>query len=152
MYKEQESIYNLIPKHYVPPSKPKQYKSRHCPLKAPTGSTFINKTTSRIVNHPFPPLIFKRFQIWEAISKQFSVHTTTEEDTQLLAERREATDQNTPNIGKSILDQWEVLEQSIRLLDQMHFRLRRSLKSTGALRFLVGMRNQFRVLNRTRIS
>lgn len=43
----EESIYNLIPKEYVPPPKSKKYRSRHDPKKPPTGSTFINYTTSR---------------------------------------------------------------------------------------------------------
>jgi len=43
----QESIYNLIPKEYVPPPKSKKYISKHNPVKPPTGSTFINYTTSR---------------------------------------------------------------------------------------------------------
>jgi hypothetical protein len=42
-----ESIYALIPKEYVPPSKNLRYRSKHNPMKAPTGSTFINYTTSR---------------------------------------------------------------------------------------------------------
>jgi len=44
---EEESIYNLIPKEYVPPPKEARYKSKYPPSMAPTGSTFINKTTSR---------------------------------------------------------------------------------------------------------
>ena len=43
----EESIYNLIPKEYVPPPKAKKYRSRHNPKKPPTGSTFVNHTTSR---------------------------------------------------------------------------------------------------------
>ena len=43
----EESIYNLIPKEYVPPPKSKKYRSKHNPKKPPTGSTFINYTTSR---------------------------------------------------------------------------------------------------------
>ena len=43
----EESIYNLIPKEYVPPPKQANYRSRHNPLAPPTGSTFINFTTSR---------------------------------------------------------------------------------------------------------
>jgi hypothetical protein len=44
---EEESIYNLIPKEYVPPPKESRYKSQYPSGLAPTGSTFINKTTSR---------------------------------------------------------------------------------------------------------
>ena len=36
----EESIYNLIPKEYVPPPKSKKYRSKHNPMKPPTGSTF----------------------------------------------------------------------------------------------------------------
>jgi len=43
----EETIYNLIPKEYVPPPKDKKHKSKHAPNKPPTGSTFINYTTSR---------------------------------------------------------------------------------------------------------
>ncbi len=44
---EEESIYNLIPKEYVPPPKEKRYKSSFPPKLPPTGSTLINHTTSR---------------------------------------------------------------------------------------------------------
>ena len=44
---EEESIYNLIPKEYVPPAKDGRYKSKYPSYLAPTGSTFINHTTSR---------------------------------------------------------------------------------------------------------
>ncbi|EGR27986.1 hypothetical protein IMG5_185690 [Ichthyophthirius multifiliis] len=44
---EGESIYNLIPKEYVPPPKEKRYRSQYPPHLAPTGSTLINHTTSR---------------------------------------------------------------------------------------------------------
>jgi len=44
---EEESIYNLIPKEYVPPPKETRYKSKFPPTLPPTGSTFINHTTSR---------------------------------------------------------------------------------------------------------
>lgn len=44
---EEESIYNLIPKEYVPPPKERRYKSQYPPNLAPTGSTLINHTTSR---------------------------------------------------------------------------------------------------------
>jgi hypothetical protein len=43
----EESIYNLIPKDYVPPPKEKLHHSKHDPRYPPTGSTFINFTTSR---------------------------------------------------------------------------------------------------------
>lgn len=46
---EEESIYNLIPKEYVPPPKETMYKSRYPPNLTPTGSTIINHTTSRPV-------------------------------------------------------------------------------------------------------
>ena len=49
----EESIYNLIPKEYVPPPKKARYKSKHNPVAPPTGSTFNNNTTSRPnVRHP----------------------------------------------------------------------------------------------------
>jgi hypothetical protein len=44
---EEESIYNLIPKEYVPPPKERRYKSNFPPKLPPTGSTLINHTTSR---------------------------------------------------------------------------------------------------------
>lgn len=44
---EEETIYNLIPKEYVPPAKEAKYKSKYPNDLAPTGSTFINYTTSR---------------------------------------------------------------------------------------------------------
>ncbi len=44
---EEESIYNLIPKEYIPPPKEKMYKSHYPHDLAPTGSTLINHTTSR---------------------------------------------------------------------------------------------------------
>ncbi|KAL4508355.1 hypothetical protein ABPG72_003659 [Tetrahymena utriculariae] len=44
---EEESIYNLIPKEYVPPPKERRYKSQYPNDLPPTGSTFINHTTSR---------------------------------------------------------------------------------------------------------
>lgn len=44
---EEESIYNLIPKEYVPPPRDYRYKSKFPPSLPPTGSTFINHTTSR---------------------------------------------------------------------------------------------------------
>ena len=53
----EESIYNLIPKEYVPPPKSKKYKSKHNPMKPPTGSTFINYTTSR-------PGVIKYFNLY----------------------------------------------------------------------------------------
>lgn len=44
---EEESIYNLIPKEYVPPPKEKRYRSQYPSDLPPTGSTLINHTTSR---------------------------------------------------------------------------------------------------------
>ena len=44
---EAESIYNLIPKEYVPPPRDIRYKSHYPADLAPTGSTFIIHTTSR---------------------------------------------------------------------------------------------------------
>lgn len=44
---EEESIYNLIPKEYIPPPKEKMYSSKYPHNLPPTGSTFINHTTSR---------------------------------------------------------------------------------------------------------
>ena len=43
---EEETIYNLIPKEYVPPEKEAQYKSKYPPNLPPTGSTFAAQTTS----------------------------------------------------------------------------------------------------------
>lgn len=43
----EESIYNIIPKEYNPPSKGKTYKSKYPPTIPPTGSTFGNVTTSK---------------------------------------------------------------------------------------------------------
>jgi hypothetical protein len=37
---EEESIYNLIPKEYVPPPKPKMHKSKYPHDTPPTASTF----------------------------------------------------------------------------------------------------------------
>jgi hypothetical protein len=44
---EEESIYNLIPKEYVPPPRESRYKSNYPNKLPPTGSTLINHTTSR---------------------------------------------------------------------------------------------------------
>ncbi|CAD8062942.1 unnamed protein product [Paramecium sonneborni] len=44
---QQESIYNLIPKEYVPPPKEPMYRSAYPSGLTPTGSTFNNHTTSR---------------------------------------------------------------------------------------------------------
>ena len=44
---EEESIYNLIPKEYVPPPRDARYKSNFPSNLPPTGSTLINHTTSR---------------------------------------------------------------------------------------------------------
>ena len=43
---EEETIYNLIPKEYVPPEKEPRYKSQFPPNLPPTGSTFAANTTS----------------------------------------------------------------------------------------------------------
>lgn len=43
----EESIYNLIPKEYVPPQKQPMYKSKYPKNLRPTGTTFTNHTTSR---------------------------------------------------------------------------------------------------------
>jgi len=42
----EESIYNLIPKEYVPPQKQSLYKSKYDPAIPPTGTTFGHHTTS----------------------------------------------------------------------------------------------------------
>ncbi|CAD8057494.1 unnamed protein product [Paramecium primaurelia] len=44
---QQESIYNLIPKEYVPPPKEPMYRSAYPNGLVPTASTFNNHTTSR---------------------------------------------------------------------------------------------------------
>lgn len=43
---QEESIYNLIPKEYVPPPKQPLYKSKYSPNIPPTASTFGHHTTS----------------------------------------------------------------------------------------------------------
>ena len=47
----EESIYNLIPKEYVPPPKPKRYKSKYPYNTPPTGSTFALKNTSKVCDN-----------------------------------------------------------------------------------------------------
>jgi len=47
----EESIYNIIPKQYLPPAKEALYKSKYSPYIKPTGSTLCNHTTSK-------PLVF----------------------------------------------------------------------------------------------
>jgi len=42
----EESIYNLIPKEYIPPQKQALYKSKYDPTIPPTGTTFGHHTTS----------------------------------------------------------------------------------------------------------
>lgn len=42
-----ESIYNIIPKEYVPPPKEQLYKSKFPPNIKPTATTFCNRTTSK---------------------------------------------------------------------------------------------------------
>lgn len=44
---EAETIYNLIPKEYIPPPKDPKYHSKYPADIPPTGSTFCHKTTSR---------------------------------------------------------------------------------------------------------
>jgi hypothetical protein len=77
----QESIYNLIPKEYVPPPKSKKYISRHNPVKPPTGSTFINYTTSRPKVDPTQNLNLYLFRspIWEEIDVIFRAHILIKE-------------------------------------------------------------------------
>lgn len=41
------SIYNIIPKEYVPPPKQPLYKSKFPPNIKPTATTFCNRTTSK---------------------------------------------------------------------------------------------------------
>jgi hypothetical protein len=43
----EESIYNIIPREFNPPSKGKVYKSKYPPHIPPTGSTFGNFSTSK---------------------------------------------------------------------------------------------------------
>lgn len=43
----EESIYNIIPKEYLPPAKEALYKSKYPPNIPPTGSTFCHHTTSK---------------------------------------------------------------------------------------------------------
>lgn len=45
----EESIYNLIPREYVPPPKQSRYRSKYPPNTAPTASTFGLKTTSKAI-------------------------------------------------------------------------------------------------------
>jgi len=47
----EESIYNIIPKEYVPPAKEALYKSKYPPNIPPTGSTFCHHTTSKPLVH-----------------------------------------------------------------------------------------------------
>ena len=44
----EESIYNIVPKEFVPPPKEPIYRSKYPPNIPPTGSTFCNNTTSKI--------------------------------------------------------------------------------------------------------
>ena len=44
---QEESIYNLIPKEYVPPPKSNMYRSKFPGVLPPSCSTFNNHTTSR---------------------------------------------------------------------------------------------------------
>ena len=43
----EESIYNIVPKEFVPPAKEPIYRSKYPPNIPPTGSTFGNHTTSK---------------------------------------------------------------------------------------------------------
>lgn len=47
----EESIYDLIPKEYVPPPKPKRYHSKFPPTTNPTASTFCLRTSSKILSN-----------------------------------------------------------------------------------------------------
>lgn len=58
---QQESIYNLIPKEYVPPPKDQKYISKYPPTLPPTGSTLCHKTTSK-------PGVFN-------LAGEFAIHT-----------------------------------------------------------------------------
>lgn len=44
----EESIYNIIPREFVPPPKQPIYKSKYPPNIPPTGTTFCHHTTSKI--------------------------------------------------------------------------------------------------------
>ena len=44
---QEESIYNLVPKEYVPPPKDERYKSKYPANLPPTSSTLCHKTTSK---------------------------------------------------------------------------------------------------------
>ena len=58
---QEESIYNLVPKEYVPPPKEAKYKSKFPANLPPTGSTFCHKTTSKpgVYHFLFRFLIFQ---------------------------------------------------------------------------------------------
>lgn len=62
---QEESIYNIIPKEYVPPTKGPLYRSKYAANIPPTGSTFGHMTTSK----PGVLLFLFRWAIWEAITK-----------------------------------------------------------------------------------
>ena len=51
MFEHEESIYNLIPPEEVKQRKGKRYKSKYAPTIPPTGSTFCNGTTNRLVGN-----------------------------------------------------------------------------------------------------
>ena len=51
MFENEESIYNLIPPQEYKAAKGKRYKSKYPPNIAPTGSTFGNHTTSKMVGN-----------------------------------------------------------------------------------------------------
>ena len=57
----EESIYNLIPKEYVPPPKQPLYRSKYSHQIPPTGSTFGHHTTSVPKVMTADPLVFNLF-------------------------------------------------------------------------------------------
>ena len=77
-----ESIYNIIPKEYVPPPKEPRYKSKYPPNIPPTGSTFGNHTTSK-PNHVLSYLS-SRLPIYQDNSTEDSKHILSLEAPKLL--------------------------------------------------------------------
>jgi hypothetical protein len=65
---EEETIYNIIPKEYVPPPKDPRYKSKYPPNLPPTGSTFCHKTTSK-------PGV--SFTFYKGFKSQWRIRSTT---------------------------------------------------------------------------
>ena len=51
MYENEESIYSLIPPSQVKHARGARHKSKYDPKLAPTGSTFANHTTSKMVGN-----------------------------------------------------------------------------------------------------